>query len=595
LFYKERGTNLELKIFKIDSKNSLINIEEQVDKILQNNKEKLEKLNKNESNIEKISLKNKNGDTIYCLRNKSEDNKTINESNFLMNKNVLKEKNSFEKHSYAQENIKESLYKIEAGKESKKNIKIDTNKSNKETPKNFGKADNLRESKDSNNIVSEIKRELNKIQTKGDSKKIEQENSIYFPKFDISKSTKDLRKKSYESNKKPDYLKNKPMQKEKNLDWVSQTTDNLVELKKSETQKPSFDIINKTEEITTKKETKFKSKIEHGFFKHKKVDYEIEPGVFKQKTHNLEKIAVEKKVDTHETKKSIFKFQKKELDSDSVFERKPPDLNKAIIKVDVSETKKHFFGPKKVSGSGSVVEQETPTLDKTVKEPIISKAKKGFFKAKKTEDKSRSNIFDRRIPRTEKVTIKKDVDISETKKSFFRSKKNVSDVNSEIINQRVPEPEKMLIRPVFHVEKITFGEESNREEAKIIDKKIIESKEKSDGNFLKAELETKANVLAKEHLKNIPVKNSLNEEFIKKSEKNLNANITADVKDSGQEHVFFNEEDSPHYGWSSQVIEKEKSKVLVPELSKEEIIIINLSGRGDKDVQHVARIKGIEL
>ncbi|MEW6067887.1 MAG: tryptophan synthase subunit beta [Nitrospirota bacterium] len=34
---------------------------------------------------------------------------------------------------------------------------------------------------------------------------------------------------------------------------------------------------------------------------------------------------------------------------------------------------------------------------------------------------------------------------------------------------------------------------------------------------------------------------------------------------------------------------------LAPELSKEKIIIVNLSGRGDKDVQHVARIKGIEL
>jgi tryptophan synthase beta chain len=32
-----------------------------------------------------------------------------------------------------------------------------------------------------------------------------------------------------------------------------------------------------------------------------------------------------------------------------------------------------------------------------------------------------------------------------------------------------------------------------------------------------------------------------------------------------------------------------------PELSKNTIIIINLSGRGDKDVQHIARIKGIEL
>jgi tryptophan synthase beta chain len=34
---------------------------------------------------------------------------------------------------------------------------------------------------------------------------------------------------------------------------------------------------------------------------------------------------------------------------------------------------------------------------------------------------------------------------------------------------------------------------------------------------------------------------------------------------------------------------------LAPKLSKKEIIIINLSGRGDKDVQHVAKIKGIEL
>lgn len=34
---------------------------------------------------------------------------------------------------------------------------------------------------------------------------------------------------------------------------------------------------------------------------------------------------------------------------------------------------------------------------------------------------------------------------------------------------------------------------------------------------------------------------------------------------------------------------------IAPALSKDNIIIVNLSGRGDKDVQHVARIKGIEL
>ncbi|MBT9536565.1 MAG: pyridoxal-phosphate dependent enzyme, partial [Nitrospirae bacterium] len=34
---------------------------------------------------------------------------------------------------------------------------------------------------------------------------------------------------------------------------------------------------------------------------------------------------------------------------------------------------------------------------------------------------------------------------------------------------------------------------------------------------------------------------------------------------------------------------------LAPKLSKDKIIVVNLSGRGDKDVQHVANIKGIEL
>jgi tryptophan synthase beta chain len=34
---------------------------------------------------------------------------------------------------------------------------------------------------------------------------------------------------------------------------------------------------------------------------------------------------------------------------------------------------------------------------------------------------------------------------------------------------------------------------------------------------------------------------------------------------------------------------------LAPKLSKNEIIIVNLSGRGDKDVQHVARIKGVQI
>ena len=32
-----------------------------------------------------------------------------------------------------------------------------------------------------------------------------------------------------------------------------------------------------------------------------------------------------------------------------------------------------------------------------------------------------------------------------------------------------------------------------------------------------------------------------------------------------------------------------------PKMKKNQVIIVNLSGRGDKDVMHVAKIKGVEL
>ena len=34
---------------------------------------------------------------------------------------------------------------------------------------------------------------------------------------------------------------------------------------------------------------------------------------------------------------------------------------------------------------------------------------------------------------------------------------------------------------------------------------------------------------------------------------------------------------------------------LAPTLGKDKVVIVNLSGRGDKDVMQVAKIKGVEL
>jgi len=85
----------------------------------------------------------------------------------------------------------------------------------------------------------------------------------------------------------------------------------------------------------------------------------------------------------------------------------------------------------------------------------------------------------------------------------------------------------------------------------------------------------------------------------------------------GPEHAFLKEADRAQYSYATDdealaAFEKlsrtegiipalESSHALAeavklaPHLAKDQIIIVNLSGRGDKDVQHVAKIKGVEL
>ena len=64
------------------------NIDEKVDKILSENKKLFNKLNKKEFNLEKISLKNKKGNSIYFLRKRRKYDENTKSSDIFSNKGI---------------------------------------------------------------------------------------------------------------------------------------------------------------------------------------------------------------------------------------------------------------------------------------------------------------------------------------------------------------------------------------------------------------------------------------------------------------------------------------------------------------------------
>ena len=616
---------------KSSLKNTKIkNIDEQVDRILLQNKEKLTNQEKTEFNQERISLKNKDGKTIF-LRNRSKDNKIISSSDTPSSKTIFEDKtNRYKKQNEADIKIDEFLNNINKTIKQTSSYGFDKKKEYKKENKNLKKTDDLVGSKEFDKVISEIEKKLDqmKLETTNDIKKIYYKKLIENIKLeDNSHETKEIGIKSPKTNKKyPIISKNKTLKNEnkKTIDWVSQTTDDLAELKKQETQKKSPIIITaKRQKIITEKDVE----VSKGFFKPKKTD-DVSP-VFDQRISEAEKVF--HKDDTHKLKKHFFKTEKV-TDDKSIFEQRIPEMEKVIHEDIVSKEKKHFFKHKKVFEDRSTgFEQRIPDLEKIVRVEDIEKPepKKHFFKLKKViEDKS---IFEQKTPETEKVIHREDIEKPKPKKRFFKSKKtdnvstvfersdfkkvvskrdaskpkkhlfkpkNVQKIKSTISKQKNTDMENIDIKSEFHVENISFDEELNKEGTKLIDKKITESQEKTTEKSLKNDLEIKANKLAEEHIKNNPAKTSLNKEFDKKSDTTLKFNITDD-KESEPEHVFFNEESSPHYGWSSQAIEKEKNKEIEPTMPQDEIGLEKLEKINDielpKEILSTNSVKLTEL
>jgi len=95
-FYKQEGTILsKVKTKEKSSSNIYSNvkeIEKMVDRIITKNREKLSKIQSEQIDVERFSLKNKKGETLYYLRKKS-DKKTDEDTEILSDKIINPEIN----------------------------------------------------------------------------------------------------------------------------------------------------------------------------------------------------------------------------------------------------------------------------------------------------------------------------------------------------------------------------------------------------------------------------------------------------------------------------------------------------------------------
>ena len=418
---------------------------------------------------------------------------------------------------------------------------------------------------------------------KNDVKKIVLKKLMENSELEKSHEIEDTKKKSSESDKKvPLFLKHETLKTEekKEIDKVLPPIDNLAERKKRDIQKITpTKITDKKEKIIDKKDTG-RFKIKKLFFRTKKTS-EIKLTNLKPKSPEIEKITIkptfsEKKItfideldkeEINPIDKELIKWEEKEkIDKKPITVETETKVKKIIeepyLKNRLSitslskkpEKKFRFFKHKALKNE----EKEEP-------DKVLS-ATDNFSKTQKLETKKLEPI--KITDKKEKTTEKKDTGKSKTKRHFFRTKKT-SEIKPTSILPKSTEMENITTKPIFHVEKIVLGDELDKEEANLVDKKIIESKEKTDEKTLLGE--TKAKKLLKGHLKNKETIPSLNEEPVKKSDTNLVLDISTNEKELGQEHIFFDEEDSPLHSWSPHIIEKGKNKGSLSTRSEGEI------------------------
>ena len=505
-----------------------------VDEILLKNKDRLDKIQSKEIDVEKFSLKNKKGDIFYYLRKKSHKKRKNAIDSKELSKIIISEARANLGKDPLEIEYKINIPSKNFGKirflKHKKRIKFGNRnkKYDKEHRIKSPTIDDHTESEEFVEIVSKIERIENKTQ-----KQIDDDEKIIDKKImeihEMDNFHKDsMETKSTELAKKYNLIsKEKTSESKKDVDRLSSSTENLADLKKK---------------------------------------YEKNLIISGLDTSHSDKLSDD------ESKFIDDKIKESPITEDSTEKIKESlKISDSIEKVDIGEYKpskplKKFlkFGEKK--------EVETPE--------VISLEDKDKVKAAKPLKK-----FLKYPGKKEVKIIKEYKNITQVKKSFFKRKKPF-DKKEANLKKIETKPDELKSIPMFRVDNIPQSS-FNESEKKLVEENIMKSSNiiGIPSGINKGEAE--ASKLASEHIKDktMPItgKEITADKKVKKDIENQK-DIIITEGDSEHEHIFFDEEESSSGGWSPQIIDKEKKKILLPITSQGEIDTDESKGIGEVEL-----------
>ena len=175
------------------------------------------------------------------------------------------------------------------------------------------------------------------------------------------------------------------------------------------------------------------------------------------------------------------------------------------------------------------------------------------------------------------------------KKSFF--KKDKTSKRKEDAQEDNVETDSLINKLGFRVENLPASSNISKDEVKLVEDKIKETREVIKQSAVEKKLEQQAKNFAKEHLKeNMPTKEATTEK-----EDAIDLFNVEEISKEGDEHehVFFDESEMLNTGWSPQVTEEEKRNLSLPleaepEIKKDDIEL-------PKDVLKTKSIKLTDL
>jgi len=342
-----------------DAYTDISKIEEMVDKIILKNKEKVDKLRSEQIDVERFSIKNKKGDTLYYLRKKS-DKKSDDKDTDILSEEIISEARENLGEEPLEEKTDEQALTPDKKADKKQKIRIRFGKKDKKTDDEEiatpPTTDDLIESKDFNKVVSEIDDALDNTKSEPVDKdaKLVDEKITEMPETDKPDEEKDLvAEKANELAKKHDFF-----EKDK-ADWLSKSTDDLAELKKKYEKNITISDFEPSEKDKVDEE---ESEI---------LDKKITEAPITEESDGKE---IEKGEDlvTSKAKKSFFK------------KAKPPEDKAVDLKQEETDAKPEYTESLKVAVDIKDAEKKEPEI---IGEGIgASKAKKSFFKKKTPSD-----------------------------------------------------------------------------------------------------------------------------------------------------------------------------------------------------------------